>query len=134
MLQTLCYVSSSTPNLKSEDLEQLFSRTKRNNLKSNISGILIFNSGNFLQIMEGEQKNISKLYKKISKDKKHTNLIKLIEMPLSERLFADYETGFSIIKDRKKANQLEDYLSWLKTAEIKSIDHIITIIEKFIEK
>jgi len=134
MLQTLCYVSSSNSNLKAADLEELFRTTKRNNLKLNISGILIFNSGNFLQIMEGEQKSISKLYKKIGSDNKHSNLIKLIESPISERLFEDYETGFSIINDRKQSKQLEDYLNWLKAAEIKSIDNIVSIIEKFIEK
>ncbi len=134
MLQTLCYVSSSNVNLTKKSLEQLFITTKSNNLKQDISGILIFNGGNFLQIMEGEKNTINELYHKISKDKKHSNIIKLIEKPISERMFEDYETGFSIIKDRKKANQLEDYLSWLKKAEIKSVDKIITIIEKFIER
>jgi len=133
MLKTLCYVSNSNMNFTNKDLDQLFNITKKNNLKLNITGVLIFNNGNFLQIMEGDEKKISNLYLKISLDKKHSNLIKLIEKPITERMFEDYGTGFSVIKDRKKQKPLYDYLDWLKNAEIQSVDKIIHVIEQFCE-
>jgi len=132
MLYNLCYVSSSKASLTAKDLEHLFHVNKRNNMELNISGILVYNNGNFLQILEGEKQKIDSLYKKISKDHRHSDIIKLISTSINERIFKDYENGFIIVNDIKKLKQLENYLNWLKEAEIKSVDKVIRIIENFI--
>tara|TARA_R110002012_G_scaffold127225_1_gene279410 strand:- start:5194 stop:5346 length:153 start_codon:yes stop_codon:yes gene_type:complete len=40
--------------------------------------------------------------------------------------------GFLIVNDLKKQKTLEDYLNWLKQAEIESVDKVVGIIENFI--
>lgn len=134
MSYTLCYVSSCNDDLSARDLEQLFHVNKRNNIVLNISGILVYNNGNFLQILEGEEQKIINLYKKIKVDKRHSSIIELISIPKSERIFDDYEFGFILVNDSKKRNQLRNYLNWLKEAEIKNVDKVIKIVENFIEK
>lgn len=134
MAYTLCYVSSSRDDLSASDLEHLFYVNKRNNTELNISGILIYNHGNFLQILEGEEQKITSLFKKISQDKRHNSIIKLIESTISERIFDDYENGFVLVNDNKKLSELQQYLNWIKEAEMKNVDKVIKIVENFIEK
>lgn len=132
MLQTICYVSSSK-NLTAKDLEQLFYYTKRNNTELEVSGLLIYNSGNFLQIIEGKLENVEPLYNKINTDQRHNHLIKLIDAPLKERIFEDYDVGFVVVNNYEKVQKLRDYLNWIKQAEIQSVDKVVRIVENFID-
>ena len=134
MSYTLCYVSSCNDDLSARDLEQLFHVNKRNNIELNISGILVYNNGNFLQILEGDEQKIINLFKKIRVDKRHSHIIELISSHKSERIFDDYEIGFILVNDSKKRNQLRNYLNWLKEAEIKNVNKVIRIVENFIDK
>ncbi len=131
---SLCYVSSAKESLPSIDLEHLFHVNKRNNTELNISGILIYNNGNFLQILEGEEHKINTLFAKISDDSRHSNIIKLIHSPIDERIFDDYESGFIVVEDSKNLYQLKSYLDWIKEAELITVDKVIRIVENFIDK
>ena len=134
MLYNLCYVSSAKNNLPKSELEDLFRVNKRNNTELDISGILVYNNGNFLQILEGDEQKINKLFVKICRDSRHNNLIKLIHTSIEERIFDDYESGFVIVEDHKKLDQLKSYLNWVKEAELISVDKVIHIVENFIGK
>ncbi len=134
MLYNLCYVSSAKNNLPKSELEDLFRVNKRNNKELDISGILVYNNGNFLQILEGDEQKINKLFVKICRDSRHNNLIKLIHTSIEERIFDDYESGFVIVEDHKKLDQLKSYLNWVKEAELISVDKVIHIVENFIGK
>lgn len=133
MLYNLCYVSSAINTLSEEDLEHLFRVNKRNNTHLNISGILVYNNGNFLQILEGEKLRIQNLFRKIRQDSRHNNIIKLIDTSIEERIFDDYELGFVTVDDNKKRKQLTSYLNWIKEAELMTVDKVIHIVENFID-
>ena len=134
MLYTLCYVSSCKDSLTAKDLEHLFHVNKRNNIDHNVSGILIYNSGNFLQILEGDENMVKALFKKIKRDARHSSLITLINNSIDERIFHDYDSGFIHFEDPKKRQQLHNYIHWLKEAEIKNVDKVVRIVENFIDK
>ena len=134
MLHTLCYVSSCIESLTVKDLEHLFRVNKRNNTEYKVSGILIYNNGNFLQILEGDEDKVKTIFKKIRRDPRHRNLISLINNPIDERIFHDYDSGFIHFEDPKKRQELHNYISWLKEAEIKNVDKVIQIVENFIDK
>lgn len=134
MLHTLCYVSSCKDTLTAKDLEHLFLVNKRNNTEHGVSGILIYNNGNFLQILEGAEDTVKNIFKKIKRDSRHRNLITLINNSIDERIFHDYESGFIHFEDPKKRKELRNYISWLKEAEIKNVDKVVRIVENFIAK
>lgn len=131
---TICYVSNAKSYLTDKDLEHLHFVNKRNNTDLDISGVLIFNQGNFLQILEGEKQKIDTLFLKISQDPRHSHIIKLIDTSVDERIFNDYEAGFVILENSNKLNQLKNYLNWIKEAELTSVDKVIRIVENFIDE
>lgn len=132
MPYTLCYLSSAKKSLSNTDIEQLFRVNKRNNTELDISGVLVYNYGNFLQILEGNKQKIETLFLKISQDSRHHNIIKLIDTSIEERLFNDYNSGVIIVENSKTLIKLKKYLDWLKEAELKNVDNIINIVENFI--
>jgi hypothetical protein len=132
MLSTVCYISSASKSLENLNLKHLYNTSKINNAQQHITGILIYQNGNFLQILEGENKNINKLYRLIKRDNRHTNILQIINKSILAPIFEDYQTGFSIVDNSKKIERLKTYLKWVKSAEMESVDKIIGIIENFI--
>lgn len=132
MLKAICYVSNLHQNHITE-LDKLLNLSKNNNIKSGITGLLIYKNGNFLQILEGKKEDVYSLYNKISLDNRHHHIIKILDTDISGRIFEDYETGFSIINSSKQINQLEVYLSWVKQSEIKCATKTVKLLETFIE-
>ena len=134
MQYTLCYLSSAKKPLSNTDIEHLFSVNKRNNTELNISGVLIYNYGNFLQILEGDKQKIDTLYLKIRQDSRHHNIIELLKTSIEERLFNDYDSGVIIVENSKALNKLKKYLDWVREVDLNTVDKIVNIIENFIGK
>ena len=60
-----------------------------------ITGMLVFNSRHFLQVLEGERQRLSDLYTRLVQDTRHHLLLLLGSETLGERLFADWPMGFA---------------------------------------
>ncbi|WP_428838841.1 BLUF domain-containing protein [Nonlabens xylanidelens] len=104
-----------------------------NNKKNNITGILIIRNKHFFQIIEGENHQIDKLYKTISNDKRHHNIIKLLENELLDRLFTAYNSGeFEIFQKNKNFDKLLTYYRWIRNANYLPADQLISLSKKFI--
>ena len=90
----LVYVSSAVELMSSEDIRFLLSLCHVNNTKLNITGMLLHRDGNFMQMIEGDEKVVRSLLAKISKDPRHKNIITLIEGTTEERQFPDWTMAF----------------------------------------
>ena len=134
MLKTICYISDSKQNESIKNLEALYSKAKTNNLKNNITGILIYINNNYLQVLEGYEKTIDKTFEKIYADGRHKNIFKIIETTIEERIFEDYNFGFTTIKNKQELNNLYEYLNWLKNADNEAANKVIAMVENFIIK
>ncbi|WP_242202278.1 BLUF domain-containing protein [Aestuariivivens insulae] len=134
MIKTICYISDSTKPETLADLEALYLQAKANNHKYNITGILIYKNQNFLQVLEGEENAVNQTYIRISKDIRHKNIFEIINTNIEERIFQDYNFGFTIVDNKKGLQNLNDYLEWLKEAENRSANKVISIVENFITK
>lgn len=130
MLQTICYVSGFQTTTTPKIIDNLLQDIKVSNLNLDISGVLIYQNGNFLKILEGEAQNVNYRY---NKENNYQHVIPIINTTFSDRVFENYDTGFSIIKDRKKLIQFKSYLNWLKKAELENVNRLIKFIENFIQ-
>ena len=93
-LITLIYVSSATKTVKDSDIVDILKASREANGKVDITGILLFKDGNFMQVLEGEAAVVDALHGKISKDPRHTGLITLLRKPITERSFSNWKMGF----------------------------------------
>ena len=107
MLHCLVYLSASHPDLTEDDLEQILKFARKNNESLNITGVLIYGEGSFIQVLEGEKETVNQLYKHIRRDSRHFNLIKLLSMPIDERSFPKWRMGFKRVKEIEEINLLQ---------------------------
>ena len=95
----LVYVSSAVELLTEDLLEKILTSSWKNNLNSGITGVLIYNEGNLLQVLEGSKKGLHNLYGKISQDKRHYGCIILQDTPSNTRSFEDWPMGFKSVNN-----------------------------------
>lgn len=91
---SLVYVSSAIRLFSQSELVALLAKSQENNAKLGITGLLLYKDGNFMQVLEGEEKALRTLHAKISHDPRHQGLLTLLQGPLAARQFPDWSMGF----------------------------------------
>ncbi len=96
---TLLYLSSATAQFSDADLVELLTRARLHNSRLGITGMLLYHDGNFLQVLEGEETSVRALFSKIAQDPRHHGVIKLLDRPITERVFSEWSMAFRTIAD-----------------------------------
>ena len=91
---SLVYLSEGSVPFSERDLRELLTKSRENNSNLGLTGMLLFKSGNFLQVLEGEKKTVLALYEKIARDPRHTRLNTLFQGISPKRDFPDWSMGF----------------------------------------
>jgi hypothetical protein len=98
-MYSLVYVSSATTAFSDADLATLLEKSQRDNALRDISGMLLFRDGNFMQLLEGEQQAVDALFKKIVLDSRHAGAIKMLNGDVEARSFPDWSMAFRNLND-----------------------------------
>ena len=93
MLVRLLYASRAVPAVDQEELMAIVRKSKANNLKLGITGVLCFSQGIFLQVLEGGRGPVNQLYNRIVGDTRHTDVELLCYEEIGERRFAGWSMG-----------------------------------------
>jgi len=93
----LIYASSAAKALTQLQLDDLLTKARQNNSKLDITGMLIYTGGHFIQVLEGKEYVVKKLYDTIRKDKRHKDTIVIYESELAERQFGNREMDFRVL-------------------------------------
>lgn len=93
-LKFLVYVSSAVRLFTPEELLELLRLSRKRNAQLGITGLLLYDHGNFIQAMEGPAANVDQLFEKICADPRHKQVTSLVQGPLEERQFQRYAMGF----------------------------------------
>ncbi len=90
----LVYVSSAVRSFSTDDLRALLATSRKNNAELGITGMLLYKEGNFMQVLEGDERTVRALYEKIGVDPRHSGEITLQQGFVDERQFPDWSMGF----------------------------------------
>lgn len=94
MLKYLAYVSRQSYILTNDDISNLLVSCRTNNTRNEITGMLIYFDGTFVQFLEGPENTINILFDKIKNDKRHQEIIPLVEGIATQREFGDWSMAF----------------------------------------
>lgn len=83
-MKQLVYISKATEPFTSASLTALTEVASSNNKKLNVTGCMLYASGYFLQLLEGNNSSVDTLYQKIEKDSRHKGTRILIEKELED--------------------------------------------------
>lgn len=85
------YVYDSTAEeLAPEDIADILEVCQRNNAVRAITGMLIYNGRNFLQLIEGEADALAALMERIGQDSRHHGISVLYDEPADQRACPDW--------------------------------------------
>jgi hypothetical protein len=96
------YVSSAVEIFSSQDLDHLLAKSRANNRERDITGMLLYSDGNFMQFLEGPEPEVLKLMEIVKADPRHRGLMVLLEEDQPERQFAHWSMGFKKFKDGER--------------------------------
>lgn len=96
---SLTYVSSAVNPFSKSELRDLLAKSRANNNKLGVTGMLLYKDGAFMQVLEGEEKTVTELAQKIHDDPRHKNMLTLYKGHSPERQFADWSMGFQNLND-----------------------------------
>ena len=105
-MKTLIYYSRAIRPMNQEDLDSLLVQARDFNGAHRITGLLLYQNRSFIQALEGGEEDVDKLYVRILKDKRHTEVTKLYDQEATYSSFAEWSMGFYRVSDH--GCELED--------------------------
>lgn len=89
MVRQYLYISTAQ-NLAREEVDAILEASQRNNSARGVTGLLLYNGRNFLQLLEGEESELIALITRISHDTRHGGLSVLNSLTVPERVCPDW--------------------------------------------
>lgn len=132
-MQQIIYFSSSKKYLNPEQIGKLLSESREKNIKNNITGVLLYIDGDFLQVIEGPKKVIFELFELIKKDERHTEILTVINKKIKEKHFIEWNMGFAYT-DYEKLRTLSGFENFdQKLLSGINDEKALILINKFID-
>ena len=99
------YASLATPDFHEHHIPALLKHARESNRTHDITGMLLFLDGGFLQMLEGPALEIDAVFESIARDPRHTRVTPLLREPILRRRFSEWTMGFTNV-ERSAANRL----------------------------
>ncbi|MEM1109019.1 MAG: BLUF domain-containing protein [Planctomycetota bacterium] len=96
----LIYISNAHPLLNEYELRSMVEPCRQKNVGLDITGILFYSAGHFVQLLEGEQDIIESLYSRICLDNRHHNVRRLLSLPVEGRWFGAWSMALLNVDQR----------------------------------
>jgi Sensors of blue-light using FAD len=110
----LIYVSIATKLFTESELINLLEVSRKNNAAAGVTGMLLYKDKKFMQLLEGEEKEVARIFGKILKDPRHHNVITLWKGQRDERDFSEWLMGFTNL-DAASVESIPGYSEYLNT-------------------
>jgi hypothetical protein len=104
MLHYIIYQSTPTGEVNEEIIDKITHESIKWNSAHGITGILIYHDKQYLQYIEGDEKDIDEVFEMISRDSRHQNITTKVMGYTDERIFPDWSMGSWIVGDNKSGN------------------------------
>jgi len=96
----IVYCSQAAQHMDKEALGKIIATARHHNPRFGITGLLVFGNGIFFQWLEGPRDNVTSLFKIISADPRHSDVVLLTkEDQFRERLFPNWDMELVAAKD-----------------------------------
>jgi hypothetical protein len=109
----LIYASAAAVPFDEATLEALLRKARENNHRLGVTGLLLYDKGSFLQVLEGEEAVVRPLFDHICKDPRHSKATLLRLAEVEQRAFGEWSMGF-VSERRFRLGAIpgyDDYLS-----------------------
>lgn len=89
MLRQYIYISTAG-GITDEDIGSILASCQRNNAERNVTGLLLYNGRNFLQLLEGDVEDLSWVMRRIEADPRHNGVSIIDDIAIERRACPDW--------------------------------------------
>jgi len=114
----LIYSSEETGKMSRPDLEQMLAESQVRNAKRDITGVLVFVDGVFLQVLEGERSDVEDLMESIGRDPRHRDIKVFHEEEIEHRAFPTWRMAYL-------SPRAEDVSAWAGLEGATSLESVL---------
>lgn len=86
----LLYISSAVRDFDPDEVQLLVSAASQRNADNDLTGLLIYHDGSFLQVLEGPSETVEASYARIMQNWRHHNATVLLRETVETRAFPDF--------------------------------------------
>jgi hypothetical protein len=132
-MEYIVYVSTAEKLMSENELLTLLRVSRARNKEHNVTGMLLYCQGTFMQVLEGEKKYIELIFKAIETDARHKNVIRLAAGELERRNFLDWPMAFASVSPQTLP-EIESLLNQANNHSPRGTQHIaVTLLKTFVE-
>lgn len=91
----LVYTSTAERSLTQSELDSILSSAQRNNAKIGVTGFLIYDGENFIQLLEGDERDVQSIYKRILDDARHSHVEPLLQDTKPNRSLSNWAMAYT---------------------------------------
>lgn len=95
MIHQLVYISRETYPLRADDLIRLLLSAREYNRRADVTGVLLYRGGWFMQLLEGSEAEVEALYAHIASDPRHGEVERLLSRASAARLMQGWSMGYA---------------------------------------
>ena len=96
---SITYVSAATTAMSDDDVSAILVQARENNERDELTGMLLYHRGRFIQTLEGPDDPLRSRFAVISADPRHRIIDTIREQAVAERQFAQWTMGFRPLSD-----------------------------------
>jgi FAD-dependent sensor of blue light len=115
------YVSSTAADISEHDTVQFLKVARTANRKHDVSGMMVYVGGCFLQLLEGEAAKVDAVCATIFDDQRAMRMI--LREPIAERQFPDWIMGFEAIEPQEAGQLLGEPALFASASQLVHIDY-----------
>lgn len=137
-LTSLVYISVADHQMEPDELLTILDSANRNNPEHGLTGMLLYQNGFFIQVLEGEASDVDLMYERILNDDRHHHIVLVEKVEISERAFGNWTMGFKNLDEISldEVDGLTEFLQQPMTQEIMrdNPSHAVQLLYRFKEE
>lgn len=110
----LIYASAATRPLDDLHLRRLLQTAHTRNAAVGVTGMLLYEAGSFLQVLEGDEAAVRAIFQRVSGDGRHTDVTLLFQGEVDERGFEGWSMGFARAPEHAR-ERVQGWSTFLQT-------------------
>jgi hypothetical protein len=114
------YVSSAAPDISEHDTVKFLNEARKANRKNDVSGMMLYVGGCFLQLLEGETTKVDAVCRTIFQDEREMRMI--LRESIAEREFPEWTMGFEAVAPLEAARLLGEPLLFDSVSRVARIE------------
>lgn len=97
MIRQVCYLSTAREEYGLDVLDDILAKSRRNNGRADVSGMLAYGGGVFFQVLEGPVDSVDAALERIQRDDRHFGIYMLQDEFRTGQDFANWQMAYRIL-------------------------------------